>query len=67
MEIIMATNLNIDIDLLQEAYKIGHFKTKREAVNAALKEFIQRKKQKDILKYLNKIDFDNSYNYKASR
>ncbi len=63
----MATNLNIDIDLLQEAYKIGNFKTKREAVNVALKEFIQRKKQKDILKFFNKVDFDSSYDYKAAR
>jgi Arc/MetJ family transcription regulator len=63
----MATNLNIDIDLLQEAYKIGHFKTKREAVNVALKEFIQRKKQKNILKFINKIEFDETYNYKQAR
>ena len=63
----MATNLNIDIDLLQEAYKIGKFKTKREAVNVALKEYIQRKKQKNIIKYFNKVDFDSSYDYKTSR
>ena len=63
----MATNLNIDIDLLQEAYKIGNFKTKREAVNVALKEFIQRKKQKDILKFFDKVEFDPSYDYKGAR
>ncbi len=63
----MATNLNIDINLLQEAYKIGNFKTKREAVNFALKEFIQRKKQKNILKYFNKVDIDLSFDYKSSR
>ena len=63
----MPTNLNIDNDLLQEAYKIGHFKTKREAVNVALQEYIQRKKQKNILKFLNQVDFDDSYDYKAMR
>ena len=63
----MATNLNIDIDLLQEAYKIGNFKTKREAVNVALKEFIQRKKQKDILEFFDKVEFDPSYDYKGAR
>ena len=63
----MATNLNIDNDLLQEAYKIGHFKTKREAVNVALQEYIQRKKQKNILKFLNQVDFDESYDYKLMR
>jgi Arc/MetJ family transcription regulator len=63
----MATNLNIDTSLLQEAYKIGKFKSKKETVNFALKEFIQRKKQKNILKYFNTIDFDKTYDYKTSR
>ena len=48
----MATNLNIDIKLLEEVYQIGNFKSKKEAVNVALKEYIQRHRQKDMLKYL---------------
>jgi hypothetical protein len=63
----MATNLNIDTTLLQEAYKIGKFKSKRETVNIALKEYIQRKKQKNIIKYFNSIDLDPSFDYKAAR
>ena len=63
----MATNLNIDIKLLDEAYQIGNFKTKKEAVNVALKEYIQRHRQKDMLKFLNKIDFDKNYDYKKAR
>ena len=63
----MATNLNIDIKLLDEAYQIGNFKTKKEAVNVALKEYIQRHKQKGMLKFLNKVDFDKNYDYKKAR
>ncbi|HLP18210.1 MAG TPA: type II toxin-antitoxin system VapB family antitoxin [Bacteroidota bacterium] len=63
----MATNLNIDIALLEEAYKVGRFKTKRETVNTALKEFIQRKKQKNILKFFNSIEFEESFDYKSAR
>ena len=63
----MATNLNIDTTLLQEAYRIGKFKSKRETVNIALKEYIQRKKQKNIIKYFNSIDLDSSFDYKAAR
>jgi len=63
----MATNLNIDIKLLDEAYLIGNFKTKKEAVNVALKEYIQRHRQKELLKFLNKIDFDKNYDYKKAR
>lgn len=63
----MATNLNIDIPLLNEVFKIGNFKTKREAVNIALKEYVQNHRQKDILKYLNKVDYDKDYDYKKAR
>jgi len=63
----MATNLNIDINLLEEAYIICGLKTKREAVNLALKEFIQHHKQKELLKFINKVDFDEDYDYKKER
>ncbi len=63
----MATNLNIDIKLLDEAYQLGNFKTKKEAVNVALKEYIQRHRQKELLKFLNKVDFDKNYDYKKAR
>ena len=67
MEEIMATNLNIDIDLLDAAYNVSGMKTKRETVNLALKEFIQHHKQKDLLKFINKVDYIESYNYKKER
>ena len=63
----MATNFNIDIKLLEEVYQIGNFKSKKEAVNVALKEYIQRHRQKDMLKFLNKVDFDKNYDYKKAR
>ena len=63
----MATNLNIDIKLLDEVCNMGKFKTKREAVNTALREYIQKHRQKDILKYLNNVDFDPDYDYKKAR
>ena len=63
----MATNLNIDIKLLEEVYQIGNFKSKKEAVNVALNEYIQRHRQKDMLKFLNKVDFDKNYDYKKAR
>ncbi len=63
----MATNLNIDVNLLEEAYVLCGLKTKREAVNLALQEFIQRHKQKELLKFINKVDFDENYDYKKER
>ena len=63
----MATNLNIDINILNHAFEIGGFKTKRETVNQALKEFIEHHRQKDIVQYFNKIDYDEDYDYKKER
>jgi len=63
----MPTNLAIDDRLLQEAQKIGAFKTKKAAVTEALREFIQRRKQQEILGLFGTIDFDTKYDHKAGR
>jgi len=63
----MATNLAIDEKLLEEALKIGGHKTKKNAVNEALKEYIMKRKQKDILLLFGKVDIDPSYDYKKER
>ncbi len=63
----MATNLAIDPDLLSKALKISGLKTKKDTVNMALKEFINRRKQLEILDIFGKMDPDPSYNYKEGR
>jgi hypothetical protein len=63
----MPTNLAIDDRLLQEAQKIGRHRTKRETVTAALREYIQHRKQQEILELFGKIDYDPDYDYKRER
>jgi len=63
----MATNLKIDPDLLDEAKRVGRFKTKKDAVNQALTEFIQHRRQIDILDWEGKVDFFKDYDHKALR
>lgn len=63
----MATNLAIDDTLLNEALKLGHFKSKKETVNTALKEFVQKRRQKDFVTLFGSIDFDPKYDYKRAR
>jgi Arc/MetJ family transcription regulator len=63
----MATNLALDDKLIIQAQKVGHHKTKKEAVMAALKEYIAHKKQLKILKVFGTIDFDQNYDYKKAR
>lgn len=63
----MPTNLHIDTDLLEKAQRVGGHRTKRETVNEALREYIDRRKQLDVLKLFGKIDFDPDYDYKKLR
>lgn len=63
----MATNLGIDEKLLSEAVKAGGFKTKKSAVNQALKEFIERRKRKEILKVFGSVEMEPEYDYKQAR
>jgi len=63
----MATNLAIDDRLLEEALKAGGHKTKKDTVNEALREYIQRRKQAEILGLFGKVEFEPSYDYKRQR
>lgn len=63
----MATNLAIDDKLIEEARAIGKHKTKKAVVTEALQEYIQRRKQLQILSLFGKIEYDPSYDYKKQR
>ncbi len=67
MEVIMATNLAIDDKLIIKAQKIGHHKTKKEAVTTALKEYIAHKKQLEVFDLFGSIEFDKNFDYKKAR
>jgi hypothetical protein len=63
----MPTNLAIDDQLIEEAKKIGHHRSKKAAVTEALEEYIQRRKQMRVIDLFGAFDFDPDYDYKAQR
>jgi Arc/MetJ family transcription regulator len=63
----MATNLSIDPDLLERALQVSGERTKKAAVTKALQEFIARRRQKRLLELIGKLEWDESYDYKAER
>ncbi|HEY6845107.1 MAG TPA: type II toxin-antitoxin system VapB family antitoxin [Terracidiphilus sp.] len=63
----MPTNLAIDDRLIEEARQVGHHSTKKEAVTAALDEYIRRRNQMQILGLFDTIDYREDYDYKANR
>jgi hypothetical protein len=63
----MATNLSLNPQLIEEALKVSGERTKKAAVTRALEEFIARRKQKNLLDLMGKLEWDESYDYKAER
>ena len=63
----MATNLAIDVELLELAQEVGRLRTKKETVNLALKEFVNRRKQLEIVELFGTMDPDPDYDYKEAR
>jgi hypothetical protein len=47
--------------------EIGGLKTKKDTVNAALKEFVERRKQKKIIALFGSMPNDEDYDYKKAR
>ena len=63
----MTTNLAIEDWHIEEAKLVGKHRTKKGAVTEALKEYIQRRKQSEILRIFHSIDYDQDYDYKKQR
>ena len=63
----MATNLSLDPDLIDQALELSGEKTKKAAVTRALEEFIARRKQKRLVDLMGKLEWDESFDYKAER
>jgi len=64
---VAATNLALDDALIREAQALGHHKTKKEAVTAALEEYVNKRKRLEIIQHFGTVDFDPTYDYKAER
>jgi len=63
----MPTNLAIDDELLIEAQQVGQHRTKKDTVNEALREYIQRRRQAKVVDLFGKIEIESSYDYKKQR
>jgi Arc/MetJ family transcription regulator len=63
----MSTNLDLDDRLILEVKKAGNHKTKKEAVTAALREYLAHRRRLDILGEFGAVDFDDKYDYKKAR
>ncbi len=63
----MATNVEIDPDLIRQALLLGGKRTKREVIEEALQEYVSRREQQQIMSLFGTIDYDDDYDYKKQR
>ena len=63
----MATNIELNENLLSKAMKLGGMRTKKEAVNQALSEYVQRREQLKVLDFFGTVELDPDYDYKKQR
>ncbi|MFY9845865.1 MAG: type II toxin-antitoxin system VapB family antitoxin [Terriglobales bacterium] len=68
----MATNLALDDQLIEDARRAGSHKSKKEAVTAALEEYVRKRQQMRILEAFGTFAADSNsvdpaYDYKSER
>ena len=63
----MPSNLAINDRLLAQALRLGGRRTKRETVNEALQEYIQRRQQQKVLRLFGTVSDLNGYDPKKNR
>lgn len=63
----MATNLDLDPDLLARAHAMSGERSKKATVTKALEELISRHEQRQIIDLFGTMDWDPDYDYKAER
>jgi hypothetical protein len=63
----MATNLAIDPELLDRAVEVSGERTKKAVVTMALQEFIARREQRRVVELMGKLEWNDSFDYKAER
>lgn len=63
----MATNLQLEDSLIEEAVRLGAHRSKKEAVTKALESYVGHLKRLQILDLFGTIDFDPDYDYKKQR
>ncbi len=63
----VATNLDLDPELLDRAFALSGEKTKKAAVTKALEEFVARRERASLLELFGKLEWDPDYDIKTER
>jgi len=63
----MRTNIVLNEELMTKAMEISKLKTKREVVDIALQEYVEKNNRPNLMDLCGKIKFADGYDYKSAR
>ena len=64
----MRTNVVLDDELVEEAFRCSQsVRTKKGLIEAALREYVDNRKRKDVGELVGKVKFRDDYDYKSLR
>ena len=63
----VAKNVELNETLLKKAMTLGGLRTKKDTVNEALAEYVQRREQLNIIELFGTIEYEKSFDYKKQR
>ena len=63
----MVSYLQIDEKLLEEALALSNHSTVNQLIEAALREYVQRRQQLKLFDLFGTIDYEEDYDYKQQR
>lgn len=63
----MRTNIDINEELLEEAFSVSQVRSKKDLIHDALREYVRLKKRKDLTELAGTIEFHKDFNHKELR
>ena len=63
----MRTNIVLDDDLVQEAFRLTSVRTKRELIHLALSELVRIRKKKNLAELAGRVHLRDDYDHKRLR
>lgn len=63
----MRTNIDINDELMEEAFSVSHLRSKKDLIHDALREYIKLKKRKDLTELAGTINFFDGFDHKEMR
>jgi metal-responsive CopG/Arc/MetJ family transcriptional regulator len=63
----MRASFPIEETLVDTACQVGNHSSREAAIEAALREYVERHRQQQIIEMFGTVEFDSTYDYKEAR